>query len=171
MLWWCISAHETVHLHNWKDPISVKRNIQVLEHHMFSSRWHSGKAFIFQDVKLQSSAITTAQLIYCRKVQLTDCLLSRPFTDWKHLSHRDRTGNKNGATEVQQPLSSVPRSLQTVAESRRDAPQWETWSQRHVVSTKFKISSYFSLNCTFVQFKHWRVLSVLLHMKHEFVSL
>lgn len=115
--------------------------------------------------------ITTAQLIYCRKVQLTDCLLSRPFTDWKHLSHRDRTGNKNGATEVQQPLSSVPRSLQTVAESRREAPQWETWSQRHVVSTKFKISSYFSLNCTFVQFKHWRVLSVLLHMKHEFVSL
>lgn len=49
--------------------------------------------------------------------------------------------------------------------------EWETWSQRHVVSTKFKISSYFSLNCTFVQFKHWRVLSVLLHMKHEFVSL
>lgn len=153
-------------LHNWKDPICVKRNIQVSEQLMFSSRWHSGKAFIFQDVKLQSSAITTAQLIYCTLVEKSSWELPAVQT-----FHRLKTFVPSWQDRKQELLSSVPRSLQTVAESRRDAPQWETWSQRRVVSTKFKISSYFSLNCTFVQFKHWRVLSVLLHMKHEFVSL
>lgn len=138
---------------------------------MFSSRWHSGKAFIFQDVKLQSSVITTAQLIYCTLVEKsswwTACCPDLSLTENICpivTGQETRTGQQKSSS-----CSSVPRSLQTVAESRRDAPQWETWSQRHVVSTKFKISSYFSLNCTFVQFKHWCVLSVLLHIKHEFV--